>query len=112
MNQQLDTLQNGWSARVDKRFWNDTLDCKLLGVHYVERNDVFLRPRVTYELTDGWRATAGGEIFRGPRCPFFGRIGKKHGGLRRADVQLLIRERIRVDPHRLISRGLPPLPRP
>jgi hypothetical protein len=36
IGQQLDTVQNGWSARIDKKFWNDTLDCELLGVHYVE----------------------------------------------------------------------------
>jgi hypothetical protein len=52
INQQLDTVQNGWSLRLDKKFWNDTLDCELLGVHYFERNDFFLRPRIAYDWTD------------------------------------------------------------
>jgi len=44
-------------------FWNDTLDCELRTLHYVERNDFFLRPRITYDWTDSWKASVGGEIF-------------------------------------------------
>ncbi|MCC6764187.1 MAG: hypothetical protein IT293_05940 [Deltaproteobacteria bacterium] len=85
INQQLDTVQNGWSLRLGKTFWNDTLNCELLGVHYFERNDFFLRPRVAYDLTDGWRVTVGGEVFGGPRVSFFGRIKDNSG----AFVELL-----------------------
>jgi hypothetical protein len=79
INQQLDTVQNGWSLRIAKRLWNDTLECELLSLHYVERNDLFLRPRIAYELADGWRATVGGEIFRGPRRSFLGRLAPNTG---------------------------------
>jgi hypothetical protein len=85
INQQLDTVQNGWSLRVAKRFWNDTLDCELLGLHYFERNDFFLRPRIGYDLADGWRLAVGGEIFGGPQVSFFGRVKKNTG----AFVELL-----------------------
>ena len=80
INQQLDTVQNGWSLRIDKRFWNDTLDCEVLGVHHFERNDFFLRPRVTYDLADGWRVGIGGEVFGGPQVSFFGRVKDNSGG--------------------------------
>ncbi len=79
INQQLDTVQNGWSARIDKRWWNDTLDVELLSLHYVERNDFFLRPKIAYDLADGWRATVGGKIFHGPKHSFFGRIERNTG---------------------------------
>ncbi len=79
INQQLDSVQNGWSLRVDKKLWNDTLDCELLGVHYFERNDFFLRPRVSYDVADGWRLTVGGEVFGGPNLSFFGRIKDNTG---------------------------------
>lgn len=79
INQQLDTVQNGWSARIAKRFWNDTLDCELLTLHYLERNDFFLKPRLSYALTDAWTATVGGEIFGGPRYSFLGRLKKNTG---------------------------------
>jgi hypothetical protein len=85
INQQLDTVQNGWSLRIDKKFWNDTLDCELLGLHYFERNDFFLRPRVTYDLADGWRVGVGGEVFGGPQVSFFGRVKQNSG----AFVELL-----------------------
>ncbi len=80
INQQLDTVQNGWSLRLDKKLWNDTLDCELLGVHYVERNDFLLRPRIAYDLADGWRLSVGGEVFGGPNVSFFGRIAENSGG--------------------------------
>ena len=79
INQQLDTVQSGWSLRLDKKFWNDTLDLELLGVHYLPRNDFFLRPRITYDVTDAWKATVGGEIFEGPIHSFFGRVKKNTG---------------------------------
>jgi hypothetical protein len=79
INQQLDTVQNGWSLRLDKKFWNDTLDFELLGLHYFERNDFFLRPRVTYDLADGWRLGIGGEVFGGPQVSFFGRLKDNSG---------------------------------
>lgn len=79
INQQLDTVQNGWTLRLDKRFWNDTLDLELLGVHYLPRNDFFLRPRISYDLSDAWKATVGGEIFQGPRHSFFGRVQRNTG---------------------------------
>lgn len=79
LNQQLDGVQNGWSARLDKKFWSDTLDVELLSLHYVERNDFFLRPKIAYELADGWRATIGGEIFHGPRRSLLGRVERNTG---------------------------------
>ena len=79
INQQLDTVQNGWSLRLDKKFWNDTLDCELLSLHYVERNDFYLRPKISYEIADGWRGTVGGEVFGGPGHSFLGRVRKNSG---------------------------------
>jgi hypothetical protein len=79
INQQLDTVQNGWSARIAKRWWNDTLEAEVLSLHYVERNDFFVRPKIAYDVADNWRATVGGEIFHGPKHSFFGRIEKNTG---------------------------------
>lgn len=79
INSQLDTVQNGWSLRLDKKFWNDTLDCELLSLHFFERNDFFLRPRITYDWTDSVKTAVGGEIFHGPKNSTFGRIEKNTG---------------------------------
>ena len=43
------------------------------------RNDFFLRPKIAYDLADGWRATVGGEVFHGPKHSFFGRIERNTG---------------------------------
>lgn len=79
INQQLDTVQNGWSLRLDKKFWQDTLDCELLGVHYFERNDFFIRPRIAYDWTDSWKTSIGGEVFHGPKQSTFGRVERNTG---------------------------------
>jgi hypothetical protein len=79
INQQLDTVQNGWTLRLDKKFWNDTLDLELLGVHYLPRNDFFLRPRITYDLADAWKLTIGGEILHGPKHSYLGRVQRNTG---------------------------------
>ena len=79
INQQLDTVQNGWSMRVDKRWWNDTLEFELLSLHYFERNDFFIRPTLSYALADGWRAAVGGEVFHGPMHSLLGRVQKNTG---------------------------------
>jgi Protein of unknown function (DUF1302) len=79
INQQLDTVQNGWSVRLAKRWWHETLDGELLAVHFFERNDFFLRPKIAYDVSDGWRATIGGEIFGGPTHSFFGRLKDNTG---------------------------------
>ncbi len=79
INQELDTVQNGWSLRIDKRWWNDTLEFELLSLHYVERNDFFLRPTLSYALADGWRAAVGAEVFHGPMHSLFGRVEKNTG---------------------------------
>ena len=72
-------MQNGWTVRLDKKWWNDTLDAEILGVHYFERNDFYLRPKIAYDLADGWRMSVGAEVFGGPRVSFFGRVKENTG---------------------------------
>ena len=40
----------------------------------LSRLDYAVRPKVKYAITDRWRLTVGGDIFRGPDPSFFGRI--------------------------------------
>lgn len=69
---QLDTWQNGVSVRFNKKWWNDTLDLDLTYVINFERTNWFLRPKLTYDLTDEWKATVGGEIYKGENLSQFG----------------------------------------
>ncbi len=69
---QLDTVQNGVSVRLDKKWWNDTLDLDLMGVVNFERTNWLIRPKLAYDLTDEWKAIIGGEIYRGKSVSQFG----------------------------------------
>lgn len=79
INQQLDTVQNGVAFRIGRLFLRNTLGVELAGVCLFERTNAYVGPKVTYDLTDTWRATVGAEIFVGPEESFFGRVQKNTG---------------------------------
>jgi len=49
-----------------------TLDLDIAFVVNFERTNWFLRPKLTYALTDSWKLSAGGEIYRGQDDSQFG----------------------------------------
>ncbi|MCW5830319.1 MAG: hypothetical protein KIT79_13515 [Deltaproteobacteria bacterium] len=69
---QLDTVQNGVSVRLDKKWWSDTLDLDLMGAVNFERTNWLIRPKLSYALTDEWKATVGGEVYGGKKVSQFG----------------------------------------
>ncbi len=74
INSQLDRFQHAASARVSHRWLNETLEVEVGGVYGFTRGDYAIRPKVTYAFTDRLKGTVGGDVFRGPRPSFFGRI--------------------------------------
>ena len=48
--------------------------CSGTGPRGLSRLDYAVRPKVKYAITDRWRLTVGGDIFRGPTPSFFGRL--------------------------------------
>ncbi len=77
---QLDTVQNGVSVRASKKFWNDTLETELAYAFNFEHHDWMIRPKGSYAVTDDWKVTVGGEIYRGPRISQFGFLRKNSTG--------------------------------
>jgi hypothetical protein len=74
INQQLNQSQVGLSGRIKASWFNKTLDAELLGVWNSNREDLFLRPSLTYAFTDVWKGMMGYDFFNGQRNSYFGRL--------------------------------------
>ena len=46
----------------------------VIAAAYFPTGDVAIRPRLTYAVSDQWRATLGADVFRGPKLSYFGRV--------------------------------------
>lgn len=64
----------GLSARVSKRWLNDTLEGEMLVVAYAGRSSSFFRPMLSYAFTDNVRGTIGAQRYRGAADSVFGRL--------------------------------------
>lgn len=71
---QLDRLQTGVTGRLKATWLQKTLAGELLGVFNANRTDFFVRPMLSYALTDVWKVYVGGDIFNGRSDSFFGRL--------------------------------------
>ena len=65
---------DGASLRVSHTWLNETLEAEVGNIVTFTRLDFAVRPKVTYSLTDRWKVVVGGDIFRGERRSFFGRL--------------------------------------
>lgn len=74
VNNQLDRTQHGVTARVARRWLQDTLEFELASIVYLNTGDAAIRPKLTYAINDRMRVTAAADIFVGPRLSYFGRV--------------------------------------
>jgi len=80
VNNQLDRVQNGFTARLARRFANDTAEAEIAIIHYVEPGDTAIRPRLSTSIRDGLRLAVGADIFTGPSNSYFGRVRSLSAG--------------------------------
>lgn len=80
VNNQLDPVQNGFTARLARRFARDTAEAEVAVIHYVESGDTAIRPRVSFSIRDGLRLTVGADLFAGPDLSAFGRVRSLSAG--------------------------------
>ena len=72
VNSQARRSQHGASFRIAYKWLHDTLEAECAAAAYAEPSGSTLRPKVTYVVTDHWKALAGAEIFRGETASAFG----------------------------------------
>lgn len=78
-------LPQGFSARDEARQWltvdltqallaQNQLTLSLFSFYSLSGEDLYLRPKITYDYTDNWRFQVGANIFLGHQNTFFGQF--------------------------------------
>jgi hypothetical protein len=70
---QQDRASVGYTVRVTHRWLVDTLEAELVLVDEITRNDRFVRPVLSYAVTDHFKVMLGGVVYHGPDDTTFGR---------------------------------------
>ncbi len=79
INSQQDRNTYGITARISKKWLNDTLKAEIFAVVNLTRDDSYLRPLITYDATDHVSLTVGADLYRGLDNTFFGRLKLNRG---------------------------------
>jgi len=75
-NNQYDRSQQGLTLRVDKKWFNETLEAEFAGVALLNRDGYLLRPRVIYLYSDSIKFIAGYEYLKGSDQTAYGLLEK------------------------------------
>jgi hypothetical protein len=76
---QRDAIGNGITFRISNQWLNDTLEAEVFAVTNLTSANSFVRPLLTYAFTDHWKATIGGEIYRGAGDTQYGSLKSNRG---------------------------------
>jgi hypothetical protein len=80
VNSQARRAQHGASLRIAYKWLHDTLEAECAAAGYAEPAGATLRPKVSYAMTDHWKALAGAEFFRGDAASAFGLLRRNTTG--------------------------------
>ncbi len=85
MNRMIASQQNEISHSISFRpAWtllHETLDIEMLGLYNITTEELFMRPKLSYEITDDLTVTVGGDIYTGPNETLFGIIDEQLSAL-------------------------------
>ncbi len=71
---QTEEVQHSVSLRLEGKFLHETLKLEAVGLLNISTLEWMLRPKLTYDISDGFSFLVGGEIFMGPDDSFYGSI--------------------------------------
>ena len=71
-----DPIDTDMSFLARRDFLNETLAVETLWIQDVNRGDGMLRPKVSYDLSDGIKMWTGADVFYGARNGLFGQFGE------------------------------------
>lgn len=74
VNNQLNRVQHGLTARVARQWRSDTIDTELATIVFFPTGDAAIRPRASIAINDSVRLSVGADVFVGPRLSFFGQV--------------------------------------
>ena len=67
------------TTRVSKLWFNDTLQAEIFAVVKVVHGDHFVRPLITYTVSDHVKALLGANVYRGVRDTQYGTLAPNSG---------------------------------
>jgi hypothetical protein len=73
---QQDRMVYGATTRIAAHWLHETLQTELLAVAYFEPDTWYLRPLVTYAVSDRLKVRFGGEYYEGAKASYFGLLEK------------------------------------
>lgn len=79
LNGQQDQFSHGFTARISKTWWNETLKGELLAILNQTRHNWYVRPLLTYDVNDHVKVSLGANFYRGGDDTFFGRLKRNQG---------------------------------
>jgi hypothetical protein len=71
---QQDEISHSISFRPAWKLMYETLNLELFGLYNFTTEELFLKPKASYYITDALKITLGGEIYTGPDNTLFGTI--------------------------------------
>ena len=80
LNSQVRRVQHGMSFRAGYTALRETLEVEWAAAGYFAPGGVALRPKITYAISDAWKAIAGAEIYRGEPTSVFGLLRPNSSG--------------------------------
>jgi hypothetical protein len=72
-------VSNGMTFRIHDKWLNDTLEAEILAFINFTQTNHYIRPFVTYALSDRWKISVGGELYSGAPDTQFGSIKADQG---------------------------------
>jgi hypothetical protein len=79
VSNQYDRRQEGVSARIAKKWFNETLEGELAAVMLLNRDGFSIRPKLTYAVSDTLKVMGGVEWFHGSDKTTYGLLEKNKG---------------------------------
>jgi hypothetical protein len=74
LTSQLEQWSHSISVRPAWKLYHETLDVELLGMFNFSTEEVFLKPKIGYDLTDDLTLTIGAQLYFGPNETLYGEI--------------------------------------
>ena len=72
LTSQLERISHGISFRPALKCMYETVTLELIGYYNVSTEEIYIKPKATYAITDALTCTLGGELYDGPEQTLFG----------------------------------------
>ncbi len=74
-NGQQHEITHSAMGRLSQMLFHEILDVNILGMYNFSTEEIMIRPKITYSITDAMELAAGIEIYSGPEETLFGLVG-------------------------------------